>query len=250
MRWATSRWARVVAVLRNEGASGLARRLWGRLAPRVSYIDLLLFGRPSGSTPSSQHRVPAAHSVQARARQMAERFLHQLDFRRINLTDTSELEELTKVDPWKIPREVSEQKLREGWRCYVVKHGGRIVANGWITTNAEFYDTFLQRTLMLAPGEVLHWRNFCIPDYRGRGILPWLSDSIVAEVTAAFGPQNHIGFVRRTNEAMRGSLGASGWAVIGHIGFVEMWGVRLHYVTGRNAFRAMRRRITIKRREE
>ena len=246
MKRATSHGEHIVAVLRSEGVPGLARRLRGRLVPL--YSDLLVLGRHSSSTPPAQQQQPSAHSVQARARQMAERFLQRLEFRRIDLTDTNELEELTQIDPWKLSRE-DTQRLREGWRCYVVKHEGRMVASGWITANPEFYDSFLQRTLRLAPDEVYHWRNFCIPAYRGRGILPWLSDSIVAEVTATLGPKSHIGLVRPANEAMRGSLGAAGWVVVGHVGFAEMWGVRLHYVRGRDAFRAMRRRIIIKRRE-
>jgi hypothetical protein len=137
--------------------------------------------------------------------------------------------------------------MRDGWIGYVATLEGRIVASGWAFTGTQWRNNDVGRTLALAPGETYHSRTFCAPEYRGRGVLLWLSETIVADLAATVGATSHFGIVDPANPAMHQSLVAAGWSVVGRMGYVDGLGFRLHYLRGRRAFPAMRRRVLLER---
>jgi GNAT superfamily N-acetyltransferase len=236
---------RAGSALREHGVSGLTRRLRTRLLAFTRSDNLVL--RLDASTPRSPAPSAAGDAVRTRAMAMAERLRRSFEFRRVAADDSGELEALAALDPWRISAERSARMLREGWIGYVATLAGRIVASGWAFTGTNWYNYDLARTLVMAPGEVYHSRTFCAPDYRGRGVLLWLSKAIVADVAATVGATSHLGVVDPANGAMHRSLVAAGWSVVGRMGFVEGWGCRLHYIRGRRAFPAMRRRVLLER---
>lgn len=238
---------RLRTVLDTEGIPGLADRARHRV--RITRADNLVLRRdtPPGGP---QVRWAGADPALARALEIAGRFLRTLEIGRVTPDDRCVLEELAGLDQWKIPADRSARMLQEGWLGYVAKLNGRIVATSWAFTGTRWYNYDVGRTLVLAPGEAYHSRVFCHPDYRGRGVLPWLSELIVAEVTAEFGATCHFGVVDPVNWAMHRSLVAMGWSVTGHVGYFEGWGRRLHYILGRQSFPAMKPRFLVEPRPD
>ena len=53
----------------------------------------------------------------------------ELEFREITARDNDELDELTAVDVWKVPKSVALRKLKQRHHVYIAKYKGRIVAS-------------------------------------------------------------------------------------------------------------------------
>ena len=234
---------RVFNVLRTEGIKGASKRIKERL--KWSQIHLFVLSFQYDSVSDSIGFSTGLDPLVFRAQQRAQRFLSSLEFKQLTIADMEEIDELTAIDPWKIPKSLTLEKLQEGWNCYVAKYQGRIVANTWTKSGPGFYEPFLRRSFTLADDEVYGWRGFCVPDFRGRGVIPWLSKSIYDYLAQTAGVKSTFGLARVNNPAMWVSLLQAGTSVVGRAGFIEVLGVRFHYLWGRRAFSATRKRFFI-----
>ena len=169
----------------------------------------------------------------------------QIDIKRVLLNDEKEIDELTEVDPWKVPKSFTLDKLREGWLCFVAKKDGRIVASTWAIVNHSFKDEFMNRYFILGSNEAFYWRGFCVPDSGLRGIYPWFSSNIRERIGNEYGKTRHLSFVRTTNVTIQRALTMIGCKVVGRAGFVDVFGVRFHYLWGHDAFKETRKRTFI-----
>ena len=53
----------------------------------------------------------------------------EFEFKEIAAVDNEELDELTAIDVWKVPKFVTLRKLKQGHHVYIAKYKGRIVAS-------------------------------------------------------------------------------------------------------------------------
>jgi hypothetical protein len=235
---------RVLNVFGTEGIKGISKRIKNRL--RWSEIHLLVY-RYCGTDSALSAFPTGVDPLVVRAQERAQRFLNSLEFKQLTAADIGELDELSEIDPWKIPKSVTLEKLQDGWNCYVAKHKDRIIANTWTKSGPGFYEPFLKRSFTLADDEAYGWRGFCVPDFRGRGVLPWLSKSSYDHLALTAGVRSTFGLVRVNNPAMWRSLLQDGGSLVGRAGFIEVFGLRLHYLWGKHAFSLTKKRIFIQR---
>ncbi len=234
---------RILFVFKTEGLKGLSKRIKNRLRPYQCHAFVLSFQSGPVSDPSA---FPTGlNLVVIRTLERGQHLLNGLEFKQLTAADIGEIDELTEIDPFKVPKSVTLEKLQDGWLCYVAKYQGRIVASGWKKTGPEFYEPFFKRSLTLADDEVYGWRAFCMPAFRGRGVLPWLDNRIANHLALTAGVKNHVAYVTLDNSAARRTFVAIGWSVVGRLGFIEAFGFRIHYLWGHRAFSATRKRFFI-----
>jgi hypothetical protein len=240
---------RVFNVLKTEGFKGVTSRFQDRFLSisKWSQVHTFVFSFQSGSVPDSSSIPTGLDPLVVRAQERAQRFLSNLEIKQLTLSDIEEIDELTGIDPWGITKSFTLKKLQDGWHCYVAKYQGRIVANGWIIIGPEVHDEFFRRSFTLADNEVLGWRGFCVPDFRGRGVSPWLNKCVVNNLALTTGINKSLAWVRVTNVAQLRTVLETGWSMVGRLGFIEIFGFRLHYLWGRRAFSATRKRCFIQR---
>src|SRR6185437_3551537 len=160
--------------------------------------------------------------------------------------DEAEINELTAIDPWKFPKELTIQHLNKGCKCFVAKKDNRIIACicAWIT--ASYYDEFLKFNYLLNPDEAYYWRAFCIPDFRGIGVLPRLMVYAIENLTSRYNKAEQVSWVRATNKPMRKTLSRIGWRPAGRGGFVEIFGFRFNYLWRHEGFAGTTKRISLR----
>jgi GNAT superfamily N-acetyltransferase len=232
---------RALRVLRTEGPRGIVQRFKDRARMHFSQIHLLVLASSSDSLSD----VLARQDKRAQALKRA--LATPLEFKQVLLTDDQVIDELTELDPWKVPKPFTLDKLREGWLCFAAKKDDRILASAWVGVNCDFKEDFLDRYFTLGPEEAFYWRGFCVPDSRGRGIMPRLIFHIFEHLKREHGKTHHLTVVRGTNLTVQHTLTKIGWQVVGRAGFIEMFSVRFHYLWGREAFKETRRRIFLQR---
>lgn len=216
-----------VRVLQEEGPGGLKARVGERVRRGRLHVHLFVFG-----CTGSQETAALPATI-------------DLEVKRITLDDGDEIDELTRIDEWKIPRWVTEEKLREGWFCYAAKHMGRIVASAWTILNDGFEDVYMMRTFTLGPDEVYYWRVYCVAEFRGKAIVPYLLHRIRLDMAHHYGRTNVLVLSRTTNKQMLNVYKKTGWECVGRAGFIEVFGLRFHYLLGRHAFPGTRKRFFV-----
>ncbi len=163
----------------------------------------------------------------------------------ITISDKDDINELTKIDEWRITKSATLKMLEEGRLCYVAKHQDHIVGCVWIDIRGEFWDFYLRRTLRLAPNEVFYWRTLTVPAFRGKGILPFLQAKIDVDFAQRFDKTFALGWVENNNKSMLRSLGKLGYIRVGRLGFFQVLGIRFHYLWGRRAFKETQKRFSV-----
>lgn len=235
----------MLIVLKTEGLKGLFNRIKDRCCDQHhAFVIAFQSGPVSDPLAFPTGLEPAV----VRALDRCQGLFSSLEFRQLTAADIEEIDELTEIDIFKIAKSVNLEKLQDGWLCYVAKYQGRIVANGWKKTGPEFYEPDFGRSFTLADDEVYSWRAFCVPAFRGKGVLPWLNNRMVNHLALTAGFKNHVGYVDLNNSASRRTFVAMGWSVVGRLGFIEIFGFRLHYLWGHRAFSATKKRFFIQRR--
>jgi GNAT superfamily N-acetyltransferase len=171
----------------------------------------------------------------------------EYEFKEIKATDHEEIDELTAVDVWKVPKSVTLRKLRQGHHVYIAKHQGRIVASHTIIMRDRFQDPVLMREFKMASNEAFHLRAFCIPEFRGRGIFPVLVKYCLRDAEVNYGITKNLALIRIDNRNMLRSVipKVEGVSRVGRAGFIEIFGFRFHYLLGREAFKETRKRFFI-----
>ncbi len=169
----------------------------------------------------------------------------ELEFREITADDNDEIDELTAIDEWKVPKSVTLRKLKQGHHLYIAKHKGRIVASQTIIMRDRFQDPELMREFKMASNEAFYFRAFCIPEFRGRGIFPIFGRYNLRDAEVRYGRGSALTLIRTDNRSSLRTGAKYGWSKIGRAGFIEVFGIRFHYLCGREAFKETRRRFFI-----
>jgi hypothetical protein len=178
------------------------------------------------------------------------RFWESLELKRIEESDTEEIEEIAEIDPWGEKKGEIIERLRKKWLCFVGKNKGRVIVYSWNISSTLFYETLWKRTFALDSNEAYTYRSFCVPEFRGRGVLPWLSNSIMIYLRRQSGIKNYFGYVRTDNLAQIRTLTQMGWSKVGRLGFIDLLSYRFHYLIGRNAFPHTKKRLFIERKKD
>ena len=171
----------------------------------------------------------------------------ELEFKEITAVDNEEIDELTAVDEWKVPKSVTLRKLKQGHHVYIAKYQGRIVASQTLIMRDRFLDPVLMREFKMASNEAFYLRAFCIPEFRGRGIFPVLVRYCLRDAAVNYGRGNGLALARTNNRNILRSVAPKieGTFKIGRAGFIEIFGIRFHYLWGHEAFKETRRRFFI-----
>jgi hypothetical protein len=232
---------RMFNVLKTEGIKGFSRRI----RSKCYGYHVLLFSQQFASVSDALEFPARLDPAIVLMLERCKRVLSGLTFKQVNESDSGEIDELTAIDPWGQSRKGIIENLQQGWCCYAAKFESRIVAYSWIKAGPGFYEPFFRRWFTWADDEVYTWRGFCIPDWRGRGVLPMLAKWIVNHLALTEGVKKYIGWVRVDNVGQINTLMHMGWSVVGRLGFVQIFGVRLHYVWGQRAFSLIKNRFLI-----
>jgi hypothetical protein len=219
---------RVNGVLKDEGVSGLLARVSRRAGLTPFAVHLYVFGLEN-----CRNAVIKEPKV-------------EIEFGEIRDVDSDAIDELTEIDEWRIPRSVTMRNLEEGWRCYVGRHAGRIVASVWTFLGREFEDGYLKRRFTLAAEEAYFYRCFCVPGFRGLGILPYVWAYTCRNVLPRLGKTVAVTFTRRENKAMFRGYQKMGWYPLGRLGMVEVFGIRVNYLWGPRALKETEGRFFIR----
>ncbi len=168
-----------------------------------------------------------------------------MEFREITAGDNDAIDELTAVDEWQTSRSFTVEKLEGGEHIYIAKHKGRIVAAWSIVTKDKFDDPFLGREFKVAPNEAYCWRAFTVPGARGSGIFPIFGRYCLTDMALRYGRNNALTTILTTNRSSLRTAPKFGWVKVGRAGFFEIFGIRFHYLWGREAFKETRRHFVI-----
>ena len=219
---------RAITILKKDGPRGLIKRIKARLYLKPLQYHFYVFehrGNPNPPIPISENG---------------------LEIKEITAIDNDEIDELTEIDEWKTSKLLTLKKLEEGWHVYIAKHEGRIVASQTVVTQDRFNDPAIMREFDLASDEAYYWRSFCIPAFRGRGIFPMFGRYYLTDVARRYGRSHGLIVVGQTNKSMQRACSKYGFKKrVGRIGFIEIFGIRFHYLWGREAFKETRRRFFI-----
>ena len=223
---------RTLSILRTEGLAGLAVRVVKRLRPihRSSCITSVALDGPI--------HVP-----------LPKVDVDDIEIKQIRATDDDDLEALAKVDEWDTPKELILRYLAEGEICHVAKYQGQIVSCNWYLPNGEYHDLEINHKFKLAPHEAFFHSAFTVPAFRGSRILPHLLGYAYRDA-AALGKTRALGRTWLDNKAMLRSLAKVGVTRVGQAGFVEVLGIRFHYLLGRNIFERTTKRFFVERAKE
>jgi GNAT superfamily N-acetyltransferase len=212
----------------------LLRKVIGRLREKPEYMHLHVFRYDLAT-----FEVPAVHE-QAMAR-VSRRL--GLTLSEITAANEAELDEITTIDEWKIGKDWSLRCMAEGWRCYTAVHDGRIVAITWAIVGGRIRDDYLERELVLAPDEAYYNRAFTVPAFRGKGVMPLLVLHAIRDLAKNAGAKKGLTVTRATNRVMHNTVFSMGGDRVGVMGFIGLFGARLHYIRGRDAFRSTPSRL-------
>jgi GNAT superfamily N-acetyltransferase len=169
----------------------------------------------------------------------------ELEIKEITAFDIDEIDELTDSDEWKISKQVTLKHLEEGWHCYIAKQKGQIVAINWIILLESFEEFYFKRQFNLSPNEAYHFRGWSIPQFRGKGVMPFLLRNNCDETALKYGKTRTYGWVNVYNYSQLRCLAKAGWTRAGRAGFIEIFGIRFHYLWGREAFKETKKRFLI-----
>jgi GNAT superfamily N-acetyltransferase len=229
-------------ILMTEGLKGFLKRIEGRLRSKWFVFHVFLHSLQFASVSEALEFPARLDPMTIRMLEKCQSILSSITFKQVNESDEGEIDELTALDPWGgHSRKGIIEKLQGGWCCYVAKSGSRVVAFSWIKAGPKIYEDFFQRWLALADDEVYAGGAFCVPDWRGKGVSPMLTKWVVNHLALTKGVTKYIGWVKDDNVGQVRTLMQMGYRVVGRIGFIEMFGVRLHYVWGQKAFRLIKR---------
>ncbi|HEY1799801.1 MAG TPA: GNAT family N-acetyltransferase [Terriglobales bacterium] len=227
---------RGLEIFRIEGPRGISSRIKKHIVKCYSSAHLLVFVADSSAIKSAAAQSKGLFKLSLR-------FTSSLDFKEIFFHDEAEIDELTEIDPWKFPKALTVKQLSQGCMCFVAKRENKIVACICAWPTQSYYDDFLKNEYLLGYSEAYFWRAFCIPSFRGIGILPQIMLYAVETVESKYNKTTQISWVRVTNKAMQQTLTRMGWKAAGRGGFVELFGLRLNYLWGREAFKETKRRF-------
>ncbi len=227
--------ARAQEVLKTEGLWSLVRRAARRVRRSCSSAHLFVLAADSDT-------VREAANPAGKLQELSQRFTEGIEFRELLLNDETEIDALTAADPWSFPRELTVKQMQQGCKLFVALKKGQVLGcvGVWLK---DFHDDFQRRDYVLQADEAYYWRAFCIPAYRGLGLLPRLMAHSVECVEKNYHKTKLVSVVRGANRSMLKTVTDVGWKMVGRAGFVQILGIRFQYLWGREAFSETRKRV-------
>ncbi|HUL21249.1 MAG TPA: hypothetical protein VLZ10_07325 [Thermodesulfobacteriota bacterium] len=218
---------RAISILRTEGPAHLVKRMKDRLFLKPLQMHCFVYmNKNCAELPLPRCDV-------------------EVELREMTAADSDEIDELTAVDEWHTSKSSILRRLEKGEHIYNAKLNGRIVTSVSIVTKDRFVDPVFKREFQIGPDEGFCWRGFSVPSFRGRGILPVVLRYYLNDMALKYRKSNALCIVRTINESSIRSISKIGWVKAGRVGFFEIFGIRFHYLWGREAFKETRRRFLI-----
>jgi GNAT superfamily N-acetyltransferase len=171
--------------------------------------------------------------------------IDDIEFKEVKITDKAEIEEIAEKDEWGQNINLILKDIEAGHRCFVIKHEDQIVASNFVAVGNEVWDRIWARKFKLGKKEAYGWQSWCIPAYRGRGIMPFLILSTITEIANECNKPEHFGWTWLSNKKMHRSLLKIGFKKVGRLGFIEFCGIRFSYIWGSDAFKETRKRLSV-----
>ena len=220
---------RAAAILRTEGLAGLARRATRRLKskPRHENFHVVALSLPLSTFPPPPEV--------------------EVEISPVEGEDSADLDVLAEIDVWSTSKAHLLRRLEEGQQCYVARYEGQIVSSGWWKEEG-FLLPSLGRRFRLASGEIYVHNAQTVPAFRGKGIYPYLRAQSLDDLVRTQGTTRAVAFIKATNRSSLRCWAKMGGCRVGRAGFVEILGLRFHYLVGRSALRNTRRRFFVERR--
>jgi ribosomal protein S18 acetylase RimI-like enzyme len=165
-----------------------------------------------------------------------------LEIREVTETDESDTQALAEFHFYGHSKADILQYLAEGQRCYIARHKGQAISCYWRITG-DYYDYYLKRRFYFADNEEYLLGFFTLAEFRGKGIFPYLLVASSQERVRNCPDLCAVIFVRVNNQASLRSCRKLGFHIVGRVGFVEIFGMRFHFLSGRAALPRTTRRI-------
>ncbi len=193
------------------------------------------FGRTFGST-----RLLIARTTAERVAELyksgpyaaVDSSIRGVEFVEISVEDEREIEEITSLDPWKIPKDSTVRMLSEGHKLFAAKFDGRVVASSTACVGPSWYDEYLRRTFTLSADEAYHSRCFSVAELRGKGLMVGLLAFSILIAAKRYSRPVATLFVRTNNDSMIHTIAKVGFETAGYCGYVDFFDMRLHYLFG------------------
>jgi len=215
---------RALSILNSDGIAGLIHRITSRLLRKPQFINLCVLKLDYKDI--ARLEPPPI----------------DLEIGEVTETDESDTQAMAGFRFYGHSKGDILQYLAEGQRCYVARHKGQVISCYWRITG-DYYDYCLKRRLYLADNEEYLLGYFTLAEFRGQGIGPYLIMASSRERARHFPDLCAVVFVRVNNQASLLSSHKLGFHIIGRIGFVEIFGIRFHFLSGRAALPKTTRRI-------
>jgi hypothetical protein len=156
----------------------------------------------------------------------------ELEIKEVGKEDEDSLEALAKFDYHGRSKSEISQLLSDGQRCFIAKHRDQVVSCYWAlrTTFWEY------RRLELAENEEYQTGGYTLPEFRGNGILPYFWTESWRLRAQTLPDLRILIIIEVRNKASLRSAQKVGFRIVGRIGLIELFGIQLQYLLGRNAF--------------
>lgn len=155
-----------------------------------------------------------------------------LEIKEVTDADDEEIGALAKFDfHGHSPTEIL-QYLADGQQCYIAKHKGQVVSCYWIL-GRTFWE---YRHFEMAKNEEYQTGVFTLTEFRGKGIFPYLARETWQMQARTHPDLRVLVIIEVNNKTSLRSHRKLGFTVVGRVGFVELLGLRFHYLLGRDAF--------------
>ncbi|NLO27799.1 MAG: hypothetical protein GX113_06440 [Actinobacteria bacterium] len=225
---------RVRTVAADEGLVGLLKRVVRRLAAPIVRTVRRIVQRP---------RILKLFVLQLDYKDMAAipPPIIDLDIAELREKDDADVEAVAAFHFYGHSKDHVMQFLRSGEHCYVARSAGQVVSCYWRATR-QYYDHFLKRRFVLADNEEYLLGGFTLPEFRSHGIASYLLYASARERLGRCQDVRGIMLVRTENMASLQSVKKLGFSVCGRVGFIEILGIRFHFLLGRDVLPATRKR--------
>lgn len=155
-----------------------------------------------------------------------------LEIKEVDKDDEDALEALTKFDYHGHSKSEILQLLSDGQSCYIAKYRDQVVSCYW-ALRSTFWE---YRLFELADNEEYQTGAYTLPAFRGKGILPYFWTESWQLRSRTHPDLRILIIIEVRNKASLRSVQKIGFSIVGRIGLIELFGIRLQYLFGRNAF--------------
>ncbi len=198
-----------------DGASRLANRITGRLLSKPLFVHVYVLALNYEDMKS----LPPPPI--------------ELEIREVTEKDDGEVEALAGFRFYGQSKSEVLQYLEAGQRCWVAKHEDQVICCSWRATG-HYRDYYFKRRFDLADNEEYLLGGWTSPAFRGMGIFPHVIAAAWHERSKSHPDWRAITFIRPNNRASLQTAHKMGLSVVGRVGFIEVFGIRFHFLLGRD----------------